>query len=165
MPRLDSVEDLLVHELRELHDAERQILSALPRMARAASHPELRRALEQHGRQTAGQLDRIEQAMDSLGTPVKGGRCDGIAGLLVDAGKVIQSATGPAVKDAALIAAAQKVEHYEIASYGCVCTYAEILGYDHVHELLGRNLDEEETTDQKLMALSESVINQPTAEA
>jgi ferritin-like metal-binding protein YciE len=88
-----------------------------------------------------------------------------MAGLLEEGKKMIEQDAEPAVKDAALIASAQKVEHYEIAAYGCLCTYAEMLGYDQVHELLGRNLDEEETTDQRLTALAESVINPEAEEA
>jgi ferritin-like metal-binding protein YciE len=100
-----------------------------------------------------------------LGLPAKGKRCDGMAGLIEEGKKMMEENAEPSVKDAALIAAAQKVEHYEIASYGCVCTYAEMLGYEQVHDLLGQNLDEEETTDEKLTVLAESVINLEAEEA
>ncbi len=159
MPKLASMDDLLVHELHDIYSAEGQILKALPKMASAARHPDLKEAFEEHRRQTDEQVRRLEQVFKLLGMPVKGRTCDGMAGLLEEARKTMEQDADPAVLDAALIAAAQKVEHYEIASYGCVCTYAEMLGYDQVHELLGRNLDEEETTDQKLTALAESVIN------
>jgi ferritin-like metal-binding protein YciE len=154
---------LLVHEMQDIYNAEQQILKALPQMVKAASHPELQTAFEEHLRQTEGQVERLERAFKLLGIPAKGRKCEGMAGLIEEGKKVMEQDAEPSVADAALIAAAQKVEHYEIASYGCVCTYAEMLGYDQVHDLLGQNLDEEETTDQKLTALAESVIN-PEAE-
>jgi ferritin-like metal-binding protein YciE len=160
MPKLASLDDLLVHELQDIYHAEGQILKALPKMVTAATHPDLKEAFEEHLQQTEGQVRRLEQAFKLLGVPAKGKKCEGMAGLLEEGRKTMEADAEPAVMDAALIAAAQKVEHYEIASYGCVCTYAELLGYDQVHELLGQNLDEEETTDQKLTALAESVINQ-----
>lgn len=163
MPKLASLDDLLVHELQDIYHAEGQILKALPKMAKAATHPDLKAAFEEHRRQTEHQVRRLEQAFKLLGVPAKGKKCEGMAGLLEEGKKMMEEEAEAAVMDAALIAAAQKVEHYEIASYGCVCTYAELLGYDQVHDLLGQNLDEEETTDQRLTALAESVIN-PEAE-
>jgi ferritin-like metal-binding protein YciE len=160
MPKLASLDDLLVHELQDIYHAENQILKALPKMVKAASHPDLKAAFEEHRLQTEGQVRRLEQAFKLLGVPARGKKCEGMAGLLEEGKKMMEEDAEPAVMDAALIASAQKVEHYEIASYGCVCTYAEMLGYDQVHELLGQNLDEEETTDQKLTALAENVINQ-----
>jgi ferritin-like metal-binding protein YciE len=160
MPKLSSLDDLLVHELQDIYNAESQILKALPKMTKAATYPELKEAFEKHRQQTEGQVRRLEQVFKLLGVPAKGRKCDGMAGLLEEGKKMMDEDAEPAVMDAGLIAAAQKVEHYEIASYGCVCTYAEMLGYDQVHDLLGQNLDEEETTDQKLTALAEGVINQ-----
>jgi ferritin-like metal-binding protein YciE len=160
MSKLASLDDLLVHELQDIYNAEGQILKALPKMIKAASHPDLKDAFEEHRQQTEGQVRRLEQAFKLLGVPAKGKKCEGMAGLLEEGRKTMEEEAEAPVMDAALIAAAQKVEHYEIASYGCVCTYAEMLGYDQVHELLGQNLDEEETTDQKLTALAENVINQ-----
>ena len=159
MARLNSLDDLLVHELQDIYHAEGQILKALPKMIKAASHPELQAAFEEHLAQTEGQVERLEQAFKLLGVPAKAKKCDGMAGLLEEGRKMMEEDAASSVMDAALIAAAQKVEHYEIASYGCVCTYAEMLGYDQVHDLLGQNLDEEETTDERLTALAESVIN------
>lgn len=159
MAKLKSLDDLLVHELQDLYHAEGQILKALPTMIKAASHPELQAAFEEHLEQTRGQVERLEQAFKLLGVPAKAKQCDGMAGVIEEGRKMMEEEAAPAVMDAALIAAAQKVEHYEIASYGCVCTYAEMLGYDQVHDLLGQNLDEEETTDERLTALAESVIN------
>jgi ferritin-like metal-binding protein YciE len=159
MGKLSSLDDLLVHELQDIYNAESQILKALPKMVKAANDPELKNAFEEHRRQTEGQVTRLDQVFRLLGVPAKGRKCEGMAGLLEEGKKTMEQEAEPSVLDAALIAAAQKVEHYEIAAYGCVCTYAEMLGYDQVHELLGQNLDEEETTDQRLTALAESVIN------
>ena len=160
MAKFASLDDLLVHELQDIYHAEGQILKALPKMVKAATHPELKRAFEDHRRQTEGHVRRLEQAFKLLGVPARGKKCEGMAGLLEEGKKMMEEDAEPPVMDAALISAAQKVEHYEIASYGCVCTYAEMLGYDQVHDLLGQNLDEEETTDQNLTSLAESVINQ-----
>jgi ferritin-like metal-binding protein YciE len=159
MPKLNSLDDLLVHELQDIYHAEGQILKALPKMAKAATHPELQGAFEEHLEQTEGQVERLDQAFKLLGVPAKGRKCEGMAGLIEEGKKMMEEDAEPSVMDAALIAAAQKIEHYEIASYGCVCTYAEMLGYDQVHDLLGQNLEEEELTDEKLTALAESVIN------
>jgi ferritin-like metal-binding protein YciE len=159
MPKLKSLDDLLVHELQDIYNAEGQILRALPKMIKAASHPELQSAFEEHLEQTEGQVERLDQVFKLLGVPAKGKKCEGMAGLLEEGKKTMEEDALPSVMDAALIAAAQKVEHYEIASYGCVCTYAEMLGYDQVHDLLGQTLDEEEATDEKLSALAENVIN------
>jgi ferritin-like metal-binding protein YciE len=159
MPKLNSLDDLLVHELQDIYNAEGQILKALPKMIKAASHPELQSAFEEHLEQTEGQVERLDQVFKLLGVPAKGRKCEGMAGLIAEGQKVMEEDADASVLDAALIAAAQKVEHYEIASYGCVCTYAEMLGYDQVHDLLGQNLEEEETTDEKLSELAESVVN------
>ena len=159
MAKLSSLDDLLVHELQDIYNAEGQILKALPKMAKAATNPDLKAAFEEHRAQTEGQVRRLEQVFKLLGHPAKGKKCDGMAGLIEEGKKILEEEADPAVKDAALIMAAQKVEHYEIAAYGCLCTYAEMLGYDEAHDLLGQNLDEEEATDERLTALAESVIN------
>jgi ferritin-like metal-binding protein YciE len=159
MAKLSSLDDLLVHELQDIYHAEGQILKALPKMAKAATNPDLKAAFEEHRAQTEGQVRRLEQVFKLLGQPVKGKKCDGMAGLIEEGKKILEEDADPEVLNAALIMAAQKVEHYEIAAYGCVCTYAEMLGYDEAHELLGQNLDEEEATDERLTALAESVIN------
>jgi ferritin-like metal-binding protein YciE len=157
--QLKSLDDLLVHELQDIYNAEGQITKALPKMIKAAKHPELRAAFEEHLQQTEGQIERLDRVFELLGVPAKGKKCEGMAGIIAEGQKALEENASPDVLDAALIAAAQKVEHYEIASYGCVATYAEMLGYDQVHELLGQNLDEEETTDERLSDLAESVIN------
>jgi ferritin-like metal-binding protein YciE len=163
MAKLSSLDDLLVHELQDIYHAEGQILKALPKMVKAATNLDLKAAFEDHRLQTEGHVRRLEQAFKLLGLPAKGKKCEGMAGLIEEGKTILEQDAEPSVLDAALIAAAQKVEHYEIASHGCTCTYAEMLGHDQVHELLGQNLDEEETTDQRLTALAESVIN-PEAE-
>src|ERR687889_763442 len=150
MAKLSSLDDLLVHELQDIYHAEGQILKALPKMTKAATHPELQAAFEEHLEQTEGQIERLDQAFKLLGMPAKGKKCEGMAGLIEEGKKLMEEDAEPPVMDAALIAAAQKIEHYEIASYGCVCTYAEMLGYEQVHDLLGQNLEEEETTDERL---------------
>jgi ferritin-like metal-binding protein YciE len=162
--QLKSLDDLLVHELQDIYNAEGQITKALPKMIKAASNPELRAAFEEHLQQTEGQIERLDRVFELLGVPAKGKKCEGMAGLIAEGQKVMEENASPDVMDAALIAAAQKVEHYEIASYGCVATYAELLGYDQVHELLGETLDEEERTDERLSDLAESVINVEAAD-
>jgi ferritin-like metal-binding protein YciE len=163
--KLKSLDDLLIHELQDIYHAEGQITKALPRMIKAATHPELQAAFEEHLEQTEGQIERLDQAFKLLGMPAKGKKCEGMAGLIEEGKKMMEEDAEPSVLDAALIAAAQKIEHYEIASYGCVCTYAEMLGYEQVHDLLGQNLEEEETTDERLTMLAENVINLEAEEA
>jgi ferritin-like metal-binding protein YciE len=159
MSKLKSLDDLLVHELQDLYNAEHQILKALPKMAKAASHSDLQKAFKEHLTQTEEQVTRLERVFKLLGVPVKGRQCDGMAGLIQEGAKMMEEEADPSVLDAALIAAAQKVEHYEIAAYGCVCTYAEMLGHSEVHDLLGQTLEEEDATDRKLTALAENLIN------
>ncbi|MEP6689256.1 MAG: ferritin-like domain-containing protein [Gemmatimonadales bacterium] len=158
MPRLTSLDDLIVHGLQDVYHAEGQVLEVLPRMIKAASNVDLKQTLEDHRQQTEFQIRRLEQIFMLLGLPAKGRKCEGMAGVLEEVEQTMEADADPALMDIALIGAAQKVEHYEIAAYGCVCIYAEMLGYDLVHELLGQNLDEEETADQKLTALAESII-------
>jgi ferritin-like metal-binding protein YciE len=159
MAKLASLDDLLVHELQDLYNAESQIVKALPKMIKAATSPELQTAFEEHLEQTEGQIERLEKVFKLLGVPAKGRKCDGMAGLLLEGSKMMEEDADPSVLDAALISAAQKVEHYEIAAYGCVATYAEMLGYEQVHKLLGQTLTEEEDTDERLSALAETLIN------
>lgn len=155
----NPLQELLIDELKDLYSAENQIIKALPRLARAASTPQLRRAFEQHLRETRGQVKRLDRIGRMLEVKLTGKKCHGMAGLIDEGREIIQDGFEESALDAGLIGAAQKVEHYEIAAYGCLCTYAEMLGYDEAHELLGETLDEEETTDERLTALAESVIN------
>jgi len=160
MVRLASLDDLLVHELQDLYHAEAQNLKILPRLVNAASHPELRAVLEEHRQQTEVHRRRLEQCFMLLGVAAKARKCEGMGGVVEEAEQTMEVKADRNVMDVALIGIAQKVEHYEIAAYGSACTYAELLGYDQVHELLGRTLDEEETADQKLTALAERLIGE-----
>ncbi|HEU4697916.1 MAG TPA: ferritin-like domain-containing protein [Gemmatimonadales bacterium] len=159
MAKLSSLDDLLVHEMKDVYDAEHQILKALPKMIDATSTPELQNAFQLHLQQTEGHVRRLEEAFRLLGKEAKREKCAGMAGIIAEGEKMMGENMEPGVADAAIIAAAQKVEHYEIASYGCLATYAEMLGYNQVHDLLGQNLSEEEATDEKLTALAESLVN------
>lgn len=159
MKKLATLDDLLVHELRDLYDAEQQILKALPDLIEAASASELRTALESHLRQTENQVERLRQAFSLLDTPARGTRCDGMAGLIAEGEKLLKERADPDVRDAAIISVAQKIEHYEIAGYGCVATYAQMLGRTEIRDLLSKTLDEEETADERLSELAESIIN------
>src|SRR5215217_2961177 len=137
MAKLNSLDDLLVHELQDIYNAENQILKALPKMIKAASHPELQSAFEEHLEQTEGQVERLDQVFKLLGVPAKGKKCEGMAGLIEEGKKIMEEDAEPSGMDAALIFFFKQETAYEIASYGCVCTYAEMLGYDQVHGLVG----------------------------
>src|SRR3954470_7911871 len=156
---LGSLYDLYVEELRDLYNAENQLLKALPKMAKAASDPTLRAAFEEHLEVTRGQVDRLDRIFKKLGERATGKKCAAMEGLIEEGKEMMEEDAPPAVLDAALISAAQKVEHYEIASYGCVRTYARLLGYDDAADLLQETLDEEGEADRMLTELAESVIN------
>jgi ferritin-like metal-binding protein YciE len=162
---LRSLHDLYVEELKDLYSAENQLLKALPRMAKAASTPALRAAFQEHLEVTRGQVGRLEKIFESLGERPKGKKCQAMEGLIEEAKELMQEDAGPAVLDAALISAAQKVEHYEIAGYGCVRTYARRLGYADAARLLQATLNEEEETDRKLTGLAETAVNADAADA
>jgi ferritin-like metal-binding protein YciE len=156
---MNNMQDLYLHELKDIHNAEKQILQALPKMAKAASHQELRRAFEEHERVTEEQVRRLETIFDDLGQKPSGKKCKGMEGLIEEGEEILSEDADPDVRDAALIAAAQRVEHYEIAAYGTARTYARHLGFDKHVELLQRTLDEEGQTDERLTKLAESRIN------
>jgi ferritin-like metal-binding protein YciE len=151
--------------LKDLYNAENQLLKALPRMAKAASDPRLRAAFTEHLEVTRGQVERLETVFDELGVSPKGKRCVAMEGLLEEGKELLKEGGEPAVIDAALIIAAQKVEHYEIAGYGCVRTFAWLLGYEDAVALLQATLDEEGAADKKLTELAEMVINIEAEEA
>ena len=148
-----------VDELRDLYDAEKQILTALPKMAEAASHAELRKAFEMHLKQTEGQVARLEKIFESLGEQPTGKKCVAMAGLIKEGDELMKEGLEPDVLDAALIGAAQKVEHYEMAGYGTARTWAKRLGEQEACELLQKTLEEEAATDEKLTKLAEPKIN------
>jgi ferritin-like metal-binding protein YciE len=162
---LDSLQKLFLEELRDVYNAEKQILKALPRMAKAAESPQLQQAFTNHLRETEGQVQRLERVFEELGQSARGKTCKGMQGLLEEGKEVMEKEGEPAVIDAALIASAQRVEHYEIAAYGCLRTYAQLLGYSQAERLLQHTLDEEEAADKKLTALGESGINHAAAAA
>ncbi|HVT28873.1 MAG TPA: ferritin-like domain-containing protein [Lacipirellulaceae bacterium] len=155
--KLESLEDLFVNELKDLYSAERQLVKALPKMAKASASRELRSGFEKHLKQTEGHVDRLEQIFGELDVSPRGKKCKGMEGLIEEGAEVIKEDAEPEVKDAALIAAAQRVEHYEIAGYGCVRTYARLLGNDVAAKLLQQTLDEEGETDKTLTELAETI--------
>ena len=157
--KLESLHDLLVDELKDLYSAENQLLKALPKMAKAAASPELKAAFEEHLEETKGQVDRLVSVFESLGVSPKGKKCVAMEGLIEEGKEIIEEEGDKSVKDAALICAAQKVEHYEMAGYGCARTFANLLGLDDVANLLQETLDEEGNADKKLTEIAETSIN------
>jgi ferritin-like metal-binding protein YciE len=162
---LETLLDLFLNELRDIYHAEKQLLVALPRMAEAAESPELQAAFTKHLQETERHVQRAEQILQSLNQRVVGKRCKGMEGLVAEGKEIMEEEGEEAVLDAALIAAAQRVEHYEIASYGCLITYAGLLGDKDAEKLLKQTLSEEEATDKALTALGESGINQAAVAA
>jgi len=156
---LNSMDDLFVEQLEDLYDAERQLVKALPAMAGAAHNAALKSAFQQHLRETEGQVSRLEQAFKALGKSARSKTCEAMKGLITEGNEVASASGDPDVKDAALIAAAQRVEHYEISGYGSARTFAQRLGRKDVAALLQQTLDEEAATDKKLTALAESSVN------
>jgi ferritin-like metal-binding protein YciE len=156
---LGTLHDLYVEELRDLYNAENQLLKALPKMAKGAASEELKAAFEEHLEVTRGQVERLDQIFEELGEKATGKKCKAMEGLIEEGKEMLEEDGDPSVLDAALISAAQKVEHYEIAGYGCVRTFAQLLGYERAAELLQETLDEEGEADKKLTELAESVIN------
>ena len=159
MAEENPLQELLVDELKDLYSAENQIIKALPRMAKAADAPELKRAFEKHLAETQRQVQRLEQIGRALDIKLTGKKCHGMEGLIEEGKEMIQEDLEEPARDAGLIGAAQKVEHYEIAAYGTARAHAEMLGLDKVARLLQQTLDEEGETDKKLTALAERVIN------
>lgn len=157
---MDTLEELFIDEIKDLYDAEHQILEALPKMADAAKSPQLSQAFTAHLKQTEGQVKRLEQVFAEVDRKPSRKKCKAMAGLMKEGEELMEEEADPEVKDAALIGAAQKVEHYEIASYGTARTWARRLGKNKAAELLQATLDEEGETDKKLTALAEPKINQ-----
>lgn len=155
----ETLKDLLIDGLRDMYHAERQVEEALPRLARAASSPGLGMALEDHLEETRHHVARLEEAFQLLGTPARGKRCKGMEGLLEEGRELLESGGSEPALDAGIIAEAQKVEHYEMAAYGCLITWAETLGQDEVAHLLEQSLDEEKAADELLTHLAEEGVN------
>ena len=157
---MESLQELYVEEIKDLYSAEHQILKALPRMIKAASSPQLKRAFSRHERQTREHARRLERIARELGEKPTGKKCHGMEGLIEEGKDLIKEKPAPNVLDAGLISAAQHVEHYEMAGYGTVRTWARLLGYERQAQLLQTTLDEEEQTDGDLTVLAEAFVNE-----
>jgi ferritin-like metal-binding protein YciE len=157
---MSGLRDTFLEELKDIYDAEKQLLKALPKMAKAAEHEELKAALESHLEETENQIQRLEEVFELFGQPAKGKKCKAMQGLIEEGQDLISEDEG----DAALICAAQKVEHYEIASYGSLRTWAEMLDESQAADLLQETLDEEKAADEKLTEIAESAANPEEAE-
>lgn len=159
MAKIRTFEDLFVDELKDLYNAEQQLTRALPKMAKAASTPELKKAFESHLEETKQQVQRLEQVFEEIGTPAKGKTCQAMKGLIEEGSELLGEGMENEVLDAGLIGAAQRVEHYEIAAYGTARTMAETLGHKKAVKLLDQTLKEEKAADEKLTRIAESVVN------
>ena len=154
---LDGLEAAFYHELRDVYDAEKQLVKALPKVAKAASSDELKQAILSHLEETKAHVQRAEEAFGDTGKSARGKKCEAMAGLIEEAEKMLEEEASPEVLDAVIIGLAQKVEHYEIATYGTLCTWAEVLGYANAKAALAANLNEEERADKKLTQISKKV--------
>ncbi len=157
--KLETVKDLYIHELKDLYSAEKQIIKALPKMVKAATNQALADGFSQHLEETKEHAVRLEKILDGLGVSPRGPKCKGMEGLLEEGAEMIEEEADEEVRDAGLIAAAQRVEHYEMAGYGCARAYAELVGDKEGATLLQTTLEEEGATDKKLTQLAKSVIN------
>jgi ferritin-like metal-binding protein YciE len=155
--KINSLQELYVDELRDLYDAENQLTKALPKMAEGATSDELREGFKEHLEQTRGHVQRLEQIFERLGEKPKGKKCKGMEGLIKEGSEVLDEDIEEDTHDAAIIGAAQRVEHYEIAGYGTARTHAELLGRDEDVELLEQTLEEEKETDEKLTQLAGNI--------
>jgi|SRR5208283_2311472 len=153
----NTLRGLFVDELRDLYDAENRLVKALPKMAKAANSEELRSGFEEHLEQTLGHVERLKKVLTSLGEKATAKKCAGMTGIVEEGNEMMDEDFEGAVKDAALISAAQRVEHYEIAAYGCVHAWAQVLGEDSAAELLEKTLEEEKETNEKLSELAEQI--------
>ncbi len=157
MTAINSLKDLLVDEIKDLYDAENQLVKALPKMAKAAANPVLKDGFNSHLAQTKQHVARLERVAEILGTPATGKTCHAMKGLVEEGAEAIDTKAPAAIRDANLIGAAQRVEHYEMAAYGTARAFAQELGEDMIAQLLQETLDEEGDTDKRLTALSETV--------
>jgi len=161
--KLENLEQLFLQELRDLYDAEDQITEALPKMIEAAHYPELKNALQEHLEITRQQIQRLDQVFDILGEDASGQTCKGMKGVIKEGDEIISQGGDGATVDAGIISAAQRVEHYEMAGYGTVRTYAELLGQQQIASLLQQTLDEEKEADEKLTEIARSVNTEAKA--
>lgn len=162
--KLNTLKDLFIHELKDIYSAETQLLKALPKMAKAATNADLKAGFEEHLEQTKGHVQRLEQIAEACECKLTGHKCKAMEGLIEEGSDLISEDAEDHVRDAGLIGAAQRVEHYEMAAYGTARALATQLGHDEAAELLGETLEEERATDEKLTELAESVINVEAAE-
>lgn len=162
---MKNLKDLLEHEIQDLYSAESQMIDALPDMEKAASNSKLKKAFESHLKETKKQKERLEKVAELLGISPKGEKCKGMEGLVKEGKKMIEEDASPEVKDAGLIGAAQRVEHYEIAGYGTACTFAKMLGEKEVADLLGQTLEEEKSADEKLNDIALEKVNESAMSA
>lgn len=165
MAEAGTLHDAFIDELRDAYDAEKQLVKALPKMAKKASSDELRTAFESHLEETKGHVQRLEQVFESLEEKVRGKHCDGMAGIIEEGKSVMEEDFDEATMDACLIAAAQRAEHYEMAAYGTLVAWAKGMGHDDAEGLLQEILDEEKAADEKLTTIAESGVNQEAADA
>jgi ferritin-like metal-binding protein YciE len=156
---LETLRDLYIHELKDLHSAEKQLTKALPKMAKAATNEQLAAGFEEHLAQTEEHVNRLEKILESHDESTRGPKCKGMEGLIEEGKEMIEEDGDDDVRDAGLISAAQRVEHYEIAGYGCARAYAEVLGDRKGADLLDQTLEEEAATDKKLTELAKTLIN------
>lgn len=157
--KMATLEDLYIDLLKDLYSAEKQLVKALPKLAKNAQAPDLQKAFQDHLRQTEGQVERIERIFSEQGGSPRGKKCVGMEGLIEEGNELLQEDVDPDVLDAGLIAAAQKVEHYEIAGYGTARAWAQRLGYDNAARLLQQTLEEESMANEKLTQIAESHVN------
>ena len=161
----DNIEKLFVNELKDLYSAEKQITRALPKMAKAATNEELRTAFETHLKETEGHIERLDRVFEILGKPATGKTCKGMQGVLEEGAETLDEIAEGEIRDAAMIGAAQRVEHYEIAAYGTVRSFAELLNQKEIAQLLQKTLDEEGNTDKKLTQIAAKVNKQAQRQA
>lgn len=161
--QMNSLQDAFIHELKDLYSAEKQLTRALPKMAKAAEDDELRMLFEEHLEQTKGQIERLERVFEQVGKTARAEKCEAMAGIIEEGQSVMEEDAEPQVMDAMLIGAAQKAEHYEIASYGTMCAWAQELGLGDAERLLRQTLQEEKDTDEKLTRFAESRKNPQAA--
>jgi len=165
MSKLETLADAFYAELQDMYSAEQQLVKALPKMVKKASCEKLAKAFSDHLEQTKSHVERIAEAFEDTGKPVKAKKCEAMAGLLKEAEEMMAEDADPDVADAILIGLAQKVEHYEIATYGTLCTWADRLGYDAAKSQLGQNMDDEEKADKLLTKLSKDANAAAQAQA
>ena len=159
-----TLHDAFIDELRDTYDAERQLTKALPKLAKAATSPELREAFESHLEETRGHVDRLERVFEALDEKVRGKHCDGIAGIIEEGSSIMGEDFDEPTMDACLIAAGQRAEHYEMAAYGTLVAWARAMSHNEVADLLQQTLDEEKAADEKLSSLAEGGINREAAD-